>query len=57
MFWFNQDDVRDQLAATLKDGLDRLIVDTTIDNKALRPVTASPARVNRWNQWREALIF
>ncbi|MCS6303397.1 MAG: hypothetical protein H8K07_07000 [Nitrospira sp.] len=37
VFWFNQDDVRDQLAATLKDGLDRLIVDTTIDNKALRP--------------------
>jgi uncharacterized lipoprotein YajG len=37
VFWFNEDDVRDQLAATLKDGLDRLIVDTTIDNKALRP--------------------
>ncbi len=37
VFWFNQDDVREQLAATLKDGLDRLIVDTTIDNKALRP--------------------
>jgi hypothetical protein len=29
--------VREQLAATLKDGLDRLIADTTIDNKALRP--------------------
>jgi uncharacterized lipoprotein YmbA len=37
VFWFNEDDVRDQLAATLKDGFDRLIVDTTIDNKALRP--------------------
>ncbi|MGZ8405971.1 MAG: hypothetical protein ACXW38_09825 [Nitrospira sp.] len=37
VFWFNEDDVREQLAATLKDGLDRLIVDTTIDNKALRP--------------------
>ncbi len=37
VFWFNEDDVRDQLAATLKDGLDRLIVDTTIENKALRP--------------------
>jgi hypothetical protein len=37
VFWFNEDDVRDQLAATLKDGLDRLIADTTIDNKALRP--------------------
>ncbi len=37
VFWFNEDDVRDQLAATLKDGLDRLIADTMIDNKALRP--------------------
>lgn len=37
VFWFNEDDVREQLAATLKDGLDRLIADTTIDNKALRP--------------------
>ena len=37
VFWFNEDDVREQLAVTLKDGLDRLIVDTTIDNKALRP--------------------
>lgn len=37
VFWFNEDDVREQLAATLKDGLDRLIVDTTIENKALRP--------------------
>ena len=37
VFWFNEDDVREQLAATLKDGLDRLISDTTIDNKALRP--------------------
>jgi uncharacterized lipoprotein YmbA len=37
VFWFNEDDVRDQLASTLKDGLDRLIVDTTIENKALRP--------------------
>jgi uncharacterized lipoprotein YmbA len=41
VFWFNEDDVRDQLAATLKDGLDRLIVDTTIDNKALRPARRS----------------
>ena len=37
VFWFNEDDVREQLAATLKDGLDRLIADTMIDNKALRP--------------------
>ncbi len=37
VFWFNEDDVREQLAATLKDGLDRLIADTTIESKALRP--------------------
>jgi len=37
VFWFNEDDVREQLAATLKDGLDRLIGDTTIESKALRP--------------------
>jgi hypothetical protein len=37
VFWFNEDDVREQLAATLKDGLDRLISDTTIESKALRP--------------------
>ncbi|MBH0201801.1 MAG: hypothetical protein HP496_05745 [Nitrospira sp.] len=37
VFWFNEDKVRDQLAATLKDGLDRLISDTTIESKALRP--------------------
>ena len=42
VFWFNEDDVREQLAATLKDGLDRLIVDTTIDNKALRPARRLP---------------
>lgn len=37
VFWFNEDDVREQLAATLRDGLDRLIGDTTIESKALRP--------------------
>lgn len=37
VFWFNEEDVREQLAATLKDGLDRLVADTTIDNKSLRP--------------------
>ncbi len=38
VFWFNDDDVQDQLASTLKDGIDRLIGDTTIEQKALRPV-------------------
>lgn len=42
VFWFSDDDVREQLAVTLKDGLDRLIADTTIDNKALRPARRLP---------------
>lgn len=41
VFWLSEDDVREQLAATLKDGLDRLITDTTIDSKALRPARRS----------------
>lgn len=42
VFWFTEDDVREQLAVTLKDGLDRLIADTTIDTKAVRPARRSP---------------
>jgi hypothetical protein len=38
VFWFDEDDVQELLAATLKDGLDRLIADTMIEQKSLRPV-------------------
>lgn len=38
VFWFNEADVQELLAATLMDGIDRLIADTTISQKALRPV-------------------
>jgi ABC-type uncharacterized transport system auxiliary subunit len=38
VFWFSEDDVQEQLSVTLKDGIERLISDTTIDHKALRPV-------------------
>ncbi len=37
VFWFSEDDVQQLLAATLKDDIDRYLVDTTIDHKALRP--------------------
>lgn len=37
VFWFNEDDMQDLLAATLKDGIDRLIADTMIEQKGLRP--------------------
>jgi hypothetical protein len=36
--WFTEDDVQQLMAATLKDGLDRFFTDTTIEQKALRPV-------------------
>lgn len=42
VFWFSEDDLREQLAVTIRDGLDRLIADTTIDNKALRPARRLP---------------
>ncbi|MDF0668591.1 MAG: hypothetical protein P0119_21285 [Nitrospira sp.] len=42
VFWFSDDDLREQLAVTIRDGLDRLIADTTIDNKALRPARRLP---------------
>jgi hypothetical protein len=38
VFWFSEDDVQEQLSATLKDGIERLISDTTIEDKALRSV-------------------
>jgi hypothetical protein len=38
LFWFNEDDVQQLLAATLKDDIDRYIADTMIEHKALRPV-------------------
>jgi hypothetical protein len=36
-FWFNEADVQQLLASTLKDSIDRYIDDTTINQKALRP--------------------
>lgn len=38
VFWFSENDVQELLAATLKDGIDRLIADTMIEQKGLRPV-------------------
>ena len=38
VFWFNEEDVQELLEATLADGIDRLIADTKITEKALRPV-------------------
>lgn len=37
VMWFNEDDVQQLLSATLKDDIDRYLVDTMIDHKALRP--------------------
>jgi hypothetical protein len=37
VFWFNEEDVQEILAETLKDGIDRFIADTMIDQKSLRP--------------------
>jgi hypothetical protein len=36
--WFSEDDVQQLLATTLKDCIDRYLADTTIEQKALRPV-------------------
>ncbi|TKS63079.1 MAG: hypothetical protein EWM73_01843 [Nitrospira sp.] len=36
--WFSENDVQQLLAATLKDSIDRYLVDTTIEQKALRQV-------------------
>ena len=37
VFWFDEDDVQELLASTLKDGIDRVIADTMIEQKGLRP--------------------
>jgi hypothetical protein len=37
VFWFSEDDIQQLLAATLKDGIDRYLADTMIEQKALRP--------------------
>jgi uncharacterized lipoprotein YajG len=38
VFWFSDDDIQEQLSVTLKDGIERLISDTMIEDKALRSV-------------------
>ncbi|MGQ0666336.1 MAG: hypothetical protein ACT4O4_04815 [Nitrospiraceae bacterium] len=37
VFWFEEEDVQELLTATLKDGIDRLIADTVIEQKGLKP--------------------
>ncbi|THJ22670.1 MAG: hypothetical protein CAF45_008590 [Nitrospira sp. CG24E] len=37
VIWFDEADVQQLLAATLKDSIDRYLADTTIEQKALRP--------------------
>ena len=37
VFWFSEGDLQEQLSATLKDEIDRLISDTTVEQKTLRP--------------------
>ena len=36
VFWFDSDDIRDLLSATLKDGLDRFLTDTKIEGRSLK---------------------
>jgi hypothetical protein len=36
LFWFNDDDAQQLLAATLKDDIDRYLAETTIENNTLR---------------------
>lgn len=36
VFWFNEDDAQELLAATLQDGINRFISDTMIEQRALR---------------------
>ena len=38
VFWFNEQDVQELLTATLDDGIERLIADTMVAQKSLRPV-------------------
>lgn len=37
VFWFSEEDVQGLLATTLKDGIDRLIADTIVMDRAVRP--------------------
>jgi hypothetical protein len=37
VFWFDEGDLQEQLVATLADGIDRLIADTVIAQRGLRP--------------------
>lgn len=37
VFWFDEDDVQELLAATLQDGINRFISDTMVEQRALRP--------------------
>lgn len=37
VIWFSEQDVQQLLAATLKDGVDRYLADTMIDQRAVRP--------------------
>jgi len=38
VIWFSEDDVQQLLTATLKDDIDRYLAETTIEQKALRPI-------------------
>jgi hypothetical protein len=38
VFWFDEQDVQELLTATLEDGIERLIADTMVAQKSLRPV-------------------
>lgn len=38
VLWFNEGDAQELLATTMMDGIDRLIADTKIAEKALRPI-------------------
>ena len=37
VFWFDAEEMQEQLMATLTDGIDRLIADTVIEQRSLRP--------------------
>jgi hypothetical protein len=38
VFWYDTSDVQELLTTTLQDSLDRLVADTKIENRSLRPV-------------------
>ena len=37
VFWFSDDDLQELAATTVQDGIERYIVDTAIEQRALRP--------------------